>query len=168
MYFGPSLLPGSLRFKYFVERYILSPTWNAPRSTCLLSTCFFWLSVALSRAFFTLPQMLWNKSTQSDKVTDEGGSWGPSGMGMNSTLVATLNRVNPVLLCTQQESCPVRLLVIYIAMQVLFHHFIQLVGWKAELSPWEDPTIFINSLQNLAVNWTPRSEMKCLGTLCRQ
>lgn len=64
-----------------------------------MSACFFWLSVALSRAFFTLLQTLSKESTQSINVTVEEGSWGPSGTGANSIPVATLKGVNPVLLC---------------------------------------------------------------------
>lgn len=41
-----------------------------------------------------------------------------------------------------------------------------MLGWKAELGPWVDPTDFRNSLQNLAVNWTPYSDItgyQCMG-----
>lgn len=126
IYFGPSFLQGSYNLRYFVDKYTFSPMCNGFYGDCSLSAWTFWLLVTLAGVCLHFPRHF-------------GGNpltWIYWERGLPKVLwhrqeihpVATLKGVSPILLCTvignlsKQQVCPVRLLIVDIAMQVLFYH----------------------------------------------
>lgn len=131
MYLGPSFLHGSLRFRYFVERYVLSPTRNTFCGTHLLSASFGFLllypglSLHCPRHFgMSLPSLPRPPIRGALEDILAWHEFYPSSHFKRGESCATMHRVVACHLSQWQESCPVRLLVIYIATQVLFHHCI--------------------------------------------